>query len=102
MHSHDRSEFHAREPTAVVAGARRAPQPNGTRCFCASAKSAISRVADGAFAGCRAQPVAGAGYRANTQFKTRHVLRKLHYCPWRAGQLAKAIHVLQVREANAG
>ena len=25
-------------------------------------------------------------------------LRKLRCCPWRAGQLAKAIHVLQVRK----
>jgi hypothetical protein len=27
---------------------------------------------------------------------------KLSLLPWRAGQLAKAIHVLQIREANAG
>ena len=27
------------------------------------------------------------------------ILRKLRCCPWRAGQLAKAIHVLQIREA---
>ena len=39
------------------------------------------------------------GERANAQLKTWHVLRKLRCCPWRAGQLAKAIHVLQVREA---
>jgi hypothetical protein len=26
----------------------------------------------------------------------------LRCCPWRAGQFAKAIHVLQIREANAG
>ena len=38
--------------------------------------------------------------RANAQFKT--CLRKLRCCPWRAGQLAKAIHVLQIREAKAG
>jgi len=31
--------------------------------------------------------------------KTWRILRKLRCCPWRAGQLAKAIHVLQTREA---
>ena len=36
--------------------------------------------------------------RANAQLKTWHILRKLRCCPWRAGQLAKAIHVLQARE----
>ena len=39
------------------------------------------------------------GERANAQLKNWHVLRKLRFCPWRADQLAKAIHVLQVREA---
>jgi hypothetical protein len=34
--------------------------------------------------------------------KTGRILRKLRCGPWRAGQLAKAIHVLQVREASAG
>jgi hypothetical protein len=38
------------------------------------------------------------GERANAQLKSWHVLRKLRCCPWRAGQLAKAIHVLQIRE----
>jgi len=38
------------------------------------------------------------GERANAQLKTWHILRKLRCCPWRAGQLAKAIHVLQARE----
>jgi DDE superfamily endonuclease/Helix-turn-helix of DDE superfamily endonuclease len=42
------------------------------------------------------------GERANAQLKTWHILRKLRCCPWRAGQLAKAIHVLQLREAYAG
>ena len=42
------------------------------------------------------------GERANAQLKTWRILRKLRCCPWRAGQLAKAIHVLQIREANAG
>ena len=37
--------------------------------------------------------------RANAQLKTRRILRKLRCCPWRVGQLAKAIHVLQIREA---
>ena len=39
------------------------------------------------------------GERANAQLKTWQILRKLRCCPWRAGQLAKAIHVLQAREA---
>ena len=38
------------------------------------------------------------GDRANAQLKTWRILRKLRCCPWRAGQLAKAIHVLQARE----
>ena len=38
------------------------------------------------------------GERANAQLKTWHILRKLRCCPWRAGQLAKAIHLLQTRE----
>ena len=36
--------------------------------------------------------------RAHAQLKTWRILRKLRCCPWRAGQLAKAIHVLQARE----
>jgi hypothetical protein len=39
------------------------------------------------------------GERANAQLKTWRILRKLRCCPWRAGQLAKAIHVLQTRDA---
>jgi hypothetical protein len=39
------------------------------------------------------------GERANAQLKTWKILRKLRCCPWKAGQLAKAIHVLQIREA---
>ncbi|HYA53068.1 MAG TPA: transposase family protein [Streptosporangiaceae bacterium] len=38
------------------------------------------------------------GERANAQLKTWRILRKLRCCPWRAGQLAKAIHLLQTRE----
>jgi hypothetical protein len=38
------------------------------------------------------------GERANAQLKTWGILRKLRCCPWRAGQIAKAIHVLQIRE----
>ena len=40
----------------------------------------------------------GPGERANTQLKTWKILSKLRCCPWRAGKLAKAIHVLQTRE----
>jgi hypothetical protein len=39
------------------------------------------------------------GERANAQLKTWNILDKLRCCPWRAGKLAKAIHVLQLREA---
>jgi hypothetical protein len=39
------------------------------------------------------------GERANAQLKTWEILSKLRCCPWRAGKLAKAIHVLQLREA---
>jgi hypothetical protein len=38
--------------------------------------------------------------RANAQLKTWRILRKLRCCPWRAGQLAKAIHVLQTYETE--
>jgi hypothetical protein len=40
----------------------------------------------------------GPDKRANAQLKAWRILRKLRCCPWRAGQLAKAIHVLQARE----
>lgn len=40
------------------------------------------------------------GERANAQLKSWRILRKLCCCPWRAGQLAKAIHVLQARETG--
>ena len=36
------------------------------------------------------------GERANAQLKTWRILRKLRCCPWRAGQLAKAIHTLEI------
>jgi hypothetical protein len=39
------------------------------------------------------------GERANAQLKVWKILSKLRCCPWRAGTLAKAIHVLQLREA---
>jgi len=39
------------------------------------------------------------GERANAQLKTWRILRKLRCCPWRAGQLAKAIHALQMHAA---
>jgi hypothetical protein len=43
----------------------------------------------------------GPGERANATLKTWRILRKLRCCPHRAGFLAKAIHVLQTREAHA-
>jgi hypothetical protein len=39
------------------------------------------------------------GERANAQLKAWRILRKLRCCPWRAGKLAKAILVLQTRDA---
>jgi hypothetical protein len=43
----------------------------------------------------------GPGERANAQLKSWRILHKLRCCPHRAGFLAKAIHVLQTREAHA-
>jgi hypothetical protein len=40
----------------------------------------------------------GAGGPLLHGIKTWGILRKLRCCPWRAGQIAKAIHVLQTRE----
>ena len=40
----------------------------------------------------------GPGERANAHLKTWRILRKLRCCPRKAGQLAKATHVLQNRE----
>jgi len=42
----------------------------------------------------------GPGERANAQLKGWRLLRKLRCCPKRAGQLVKAIHVLQARETG--
>jgi hypothetical protein len=39
------------------------------------------------------------GERANAQLKNWHILRKLRCCPWRTGQLAKAIHALEIHAA---
>ena len=47
-----------------------------------------------------ANRVRGPGERGNAQLKTWRILRKLRCCPWRAGQLAKAIYVLQARETR--
>jgi hypothetical protein len=44
----------------------------------------------------------GPGERANALLKTWRILRKLRCCPWRAGQLAKAIHTLHIHDARAG
>ena len=56
-------------------------------------KPASQKAANSAHAKLRAP-----GERANAQLKTWAILRKLRCCPWRAGQIAKAIHVLQTRE----
>ena len=39
------------------------------------------------------------GERANALLKNWRILRKLRCCPWRAGQLAKAIHTLEIHAA---
>jgi hypothetical protein len=39
------------------------------------------------------------GERANALLKNWRILRKLRCCPWRAGQLAKAIHALEINAA---
>jgi hypothetical protein len=56
-------------------------------------KPASQKAANSAHARLRAP-----GERANAQLKTWGILRKLRCCPWSAGQIAKAIHVLQGRE----
>jgi hypothetical protein len=57
-------------------------------------KPASQKIANRAHAKLRAP-----GEPANAQLKNWKILRKLRCCPWKAGQLAKAIHVLQAREA---
>jgi len=42
------------------------------------------------------------GERANAQLKAWKILTRLRCCPWRAGQIAKAVLVLQVQELKAG
>lgn len=44
----------------------------------------------------------GSGERANAQLKSRRILRKLRRCPRKAGQLCKAIAVLQNYELTRG
>jgi hypothetical protein len=39
------------------------------------------------------------GERANAQLKAWRILRKLRCCPWRAGQIAKAVHTLEIHAA---
>jgi hypothetical protein len=56
-------------------------------------KPASQKAANSAHAKLRAP-----GERANAQLKTWAILHKLRCCPWLAGQIAKAIHVLQTRE----
>lgn len=53
------------------------------------ALTAAKKAANSAHAKLRAP-----GERANAQLKTWGILRKLRCCPWRTGQIAKAIHVL--------
>jgi hypothetical protein len=62
--------------------------------YCGKNKPESQKAANRAHARLRAP-----GERANAQLKTWRILRKLRCCPWRAGQLAKAIHVLQTRDA---
>ena len=44
----------------------------------------------------------GPGERANAQRKAWKILTRLRSCPWRAGQIAKAILVLQAHETKTG
>lgn len=46
----------------------------------------------------RSCPATRAERTCQAQLKSWRILRKLRCCAWRAGQLAKAIHVLQARE----
>ena len=39
------------------------------------------------------------GERANALLENWRILRKLRCCPWRAGQLARAIHTLEIHAA---
>jgi hypothetical protein len=39
------------------------------------------------------------GERTDAQIKSWRILRKLRCCPWRAGQLAKAVHALEIHAA---
>lgn len=43
----------------------------------------------------------GPGERANAQLKTWKILTRLRCCPWKAGHLAKAIHVLHNHETHS-
>jgi hypothetical protein len=61
--------------------------------YCGRNKPASQKDANRAHARLRSP-----GERANAQLKSWRILRKLRCCPWRAGQLAKAIHVLQTCE----
>ncbi len=42
----------------------------------------------------------GPGERANSQLKNWAVLRRLRCCPYRAGEIARAVLVLQARESR--
>jgi len=57
-------------------------------------KPESQKEANGAHAKLRAS-----GEMANAQLKVWKILIKLHCCSWKAGKLAKAIHVLQLCEA---
>jgi hypothetical protein len=49
---------------------------------------------------CRAHArLRGLGERANAQLEAWRILRKLRCCPWRTGQLARAIHTLEIHAA---
>ena len=48
------------------------------------------------------QPRPCARRRANVQLKAWKILTRLRCCPWRAGQTAKAVLVLQAHETKAG
>jgi len=62
--------------------------------YCGKNKPESQKAANRAHAKLRAP-----GERVNAQLKTWKILAKLRCCPWRAGQLAKAIHTLQIHGA---
>jgi Helix-turn-helix of DDE superfamily endonuclease len=90
----------------VRAAARRRARSWRTRATPAPGSTSALRTGGGTSQPPRKTPTGltpGSAAPANAptaQLKTWRILRKLRCCRWKAGQLAKAIHVLQAREAG--